>query len=76
MLIVHQDELEAQLAENLSQLGPQAIGNDYLVTGTIDRKIWRRGLNQPVPLDEMLEHAADFEAVLQVESQPAGWYRA
>ena len=75
MLIVHQDELEAQLAENLSQLEPQAIGNDYLVTGTIERKTWRRGLNQPVPLAEMLEHAADFEAVLQVESQPAGWYR-
>ncbi|MCZ6675958.1 MAG: hypothetical protein O7E52_01785 [Candidatus Poribacteria bacterium] len=76
LLIVHQDELEAQLTEHLSQIAPNVIGNEYLVTGTVERKTWRRGLREELPLDEMQEHAADFETVLQLEYEPGGWYPA
>jgi hypothetical protein len=75
ILIAHQDELEAQMAANLNQAAPEAIGNEYLVIGTLDRKVWRRSLTDPIPIPEMLEHAADFEVVLTLEPAP-GWYPA
>ncbi len=36
ILIVHQDELEQQLAYSYSQRAPEVIGNKYLVLGTVD----------------------------------------
>ena len=42
LLIVHQDELEAQLAIHLSEHFPAAVGNDYLVLGTMERIAWNR----------------------------------
>ncbi|NJK76213.1 MAG: hypothetical protein HC942_22210 [Microcoleus sp. SU_5_6] len=38
LIIAHQDELEAELALNLQKIAPQAIGNEYFVVGTFDKK--------------------------------------
>ena len=40
LIMAHQDELEAQLAHSFSQIAPEFIGNEYLVLGTIDKKVW------------------------------------
>src|SRR5215510_10843446 len=38
LIMLHQDELEEQLAYNFSQLAPEVVGNEYLVMGTIEKK--------------------------------------
>ena len=76
LLIVHQDELEAQLEALFAERDPSLIGNDYLVLGTVERQAWREGMKQPKGIQEMLEHLHDFKEVRTVEYQPAGWHPA
>jgi hypothetical protein len=75
LLIIHQDQLEAQLAISMTKLDPSVIGNDYLVIGTLEREAWREGMQNPKPVAQMLEYAADFREVVTFEVKPAGWYR-
>ena len=75
LLIVHQDELEAQLAIHLSEHFPEAVGNDYLVMGTMERAAWNENRRDPKPLPEILDSVADFQEVLTIKVRPAGWYR-
>ena len=73
--MVHRDELEDQLAHSLTQIAPEAIGNEYAVLGTIEKNVWHEGLRgsekQPAAL---LQHVAEFKNVHELEYQPGGWY--
>ncbi len=73
LLIVHQDELEAELTAIFAERDPDLIGNDYLVMGTVDRKVWRAGMKKLKTITEMLAHVHDFEEVLTLEVRPLGW---
>lgn len=75
-LIAHKDEVESELAILFNRLDPKAIGNDYLIIGTVERKVWREGLRHPKIINEILPHVADFKEVRRVEVRPAGWYPA
>lgn len=73
LIIAHKDELDAEMAHSMSRLAPQAIGKQYLVLGTVDRKVWQKGLSgQSPPLGEVLEHVAEFKKVLQLTVEPGG----
>ncbi len=74
LLIVHQDELETQLAIHVSKHQPSAVGNDYLVLGTMERAAWSENRHNPKPLPDVLESVADFREVLEIHVRPAGWY--
>lgn len=77
LIMVHQHELEADLAENFRRLAPEFIGNDYLVIGTVEKQIWQQGLKGAgTELKEILEIVADFKKVYKLEVKPAGWYRS
>jgi hypothetical protein len=76
LLIVHQDELEAQLEALFAERAPSLVGNDYMVLGTVERQAWREGMRQSKRIEEMLEHLHDFKEVRIVKYQPAGWYPA
>jgi hypothetical protein len=77
LLIVHQDELEEQLVALFEEHNPDLIGKDYMVMGTVERKVWREGLKQPKPIKELLENLHDFKEVRTIERRrPAGWYPA
>jgi hypothetical protein len=76
LLIVHQDELEAQLAAFFGTTKPEVVGNDYLVLGTLDRAAWKEGRETPRGIPEMVENLHDFKDVLTVTVKPAGWYPA
>lgn len=67
LLIVHQDELEAQLAHFFAQHAPEAIGNEYLVIGTFDRPVWQQGRRTPHTIQVMLDNLHDFREVLRFE---------
>jgi len=64
LLIAHQDQVEEQLAGYFSILKPEVIGNDYLVMGTLDRPEWKKGMQDPLSVEEMVEHLHDFKEVL------------
>ena len=76
MVMAQRAELETELARNFSRIAPQVIGNDYLVLGTVDKKIWRQGLDgEAKPLAEILKHVADFKHWYELDYKPGGWYR-
>ncbi len=73
LIVVHQDELEAEMAYKFQTLNPEIIGNDYLILGTVDKKFWQKQLiKTDSSLDEILKHTADFKKYLNFEYQPAG----
>ena len=77
MVMVHRAELEAELAHGLRPSAPEAIGNDYLVLGTMQKKIWQKALNgKGQSLEGMLEHVADFKHQYELDYKPGGWYPA
>jgi hypothetical protein len=73
--MVHRKELEAELARGLSRMAPEMIAKDFLVLGTIEKKIWKQGLGSPgKPIADMLKHVADFKHHYNLKYKPAGWY--
>lgn len=72
LLIAHQDDLEHLLASFFTEQKPEVIGNDYLVIGTEDRPAWKRGMQQPLTLQEALEALHDFKEVVTFKIT-GGW---
>ena len=76
LIVAHQDELDGLLAQMVPTVDSKSIGDKYLVMGTVDMKVWRKGLNEGVPgIQEIFDNLADFKEVLDLHYQPAGWYR-
>ena len=76
LIIVHQDELEAQLAHNLSTIAPRMIGNEYMVLGTVEKGVWQKCLKEGGgTMGEMLEHTADFKHMMDLVVE-GGWHPA
>jgi hypothetical protein len=73
IVIVHQDELEPLVARQLRPLGHSIDQPKYLVLGTVDPRVWRRGLGKSVSLDEVVQHMAAFRKHLQIEQSGRGW---
>lgn len=73
LIAAHADELEAELAQNLTRIAPEAVGSKYLVLGTMDKKVWQLGLRGGgTELDAGLEHVAQFKKVYDLEVT-GGW---
>jgi hypothetical protein len=71
VLIAHQAEIQQVLTTSLGR--PVERGH-FIVLGTVERQVWRRGLAHPVALDAVEKHMADFRAYLKVEFTPGGWH--
>lgn len=67
LLIAHQDEVEAQLAALFTHYKPELAGKPYLVMGTLERAAWKRGMREPLSIQEMLDNLHDFKQVLRFE---------
>lgn len=76
LIIAHQNELERELEILLSKHAPQALGNEYLVFGTMERKHWKRGLESGEGVRNAFAHVADFKDVLKLQVDWGGWRRA
>ena len=75
MVMVHRKELTAELARGLSRMAPEMIAKDFLVLGTIEKKIWKQRLGSPgTPIAEMLNHVADFKHHYNLKYKAGGWY--
>lgn len=57
-------------------VAPGMIGNDYLIIGTVEKRVWREGLEQPRTFDEMLPHVSDFANYYsELRQTRPGYYR-
>ena len=70
LLIVHQDQLEEQLATEFMTINPEVIGNDYQVIGTLDRAEWNQGKQDPLSVERVIEYLHDFNEVVSFERVP------
>jgi hypothetical protein len=74
LIMAHQDELEAELAQSPARFVPGVPGRGYLVLGTVERKVWQKGLTgSGTPFDEIREHTADFKECFDLHVEPGGW---
>jgi hypothetical protein len=74
LIMADQFELEFELRINLERLAPQPVGKEYLVLGTIDRNVWKRGLHgEGSALGDVLDVMADFKKYVTLEVDPGGW---
>jgi hypothetical protein len=77
LLIAHKHEIEHYLTVLFSQLAPDAIGNEYLAVGTVEKSAWKEGLKQQQSIDKLLPHASDFATYYQeLQLTRAGYYKA
>lgn len=70
LLIVHQDDLEDLLTAICLERDPQIIGNEYLVLETVDRPVWRRGVNGELTPREILDNMHDFREAWDFQPTP------
>jgi hypothetical protein len=71
----HCDLLIAHLLVSIfTERKPEVVGNDYLVLGTQDKPAWKRGTQQQMTLQEMLEALHDFKEVITFKLT-GGWVR-
>jgi hypothetical protein len=70
LLIAHRDELENYLVAIFEERDPDAIGNDYLVVGTVDRPVWRQGSKGTLTSQDLLENLHDFKDYWQFKLSP------
>jgi len=70
LLIVHQDQLEEQLATQFMTTNPEAIGNDYQVVGTLERAEWNRGKQELLSFEQVREYLHDFKEVIAFQRVP------
>jgi hypothetical protein len=75
LLIAHKHEIEHSLTEMFKHYDLGAIGNDYLIYGTLEKKTWREGLTQPQTIENTLSHASDFVTYYEeLRMRCTGWY--
>jgi hypothetical protein len=74
LLIAHQDDVEHFLASYFSEEQPEVVGNDYLIIGTLDRPVWKRGMQQQLTMQGMLDELHDFKEVVTFKVT-GGWVR-
>jgi len=68
-LVAHKAELDKLLGTMVNAPKPA-----YVVLGTINRRMYRRGLSGRASLDDVKAHMADFKSYWKVDVTAAGWY--
>lgn len=73
LLIAHQYDVEQILLAALSSFQAKSIGrDDYLMVGTLEKAVWRRGMQQPLTLQETVDALHDFKEVVTFKVT-GGW---
>ncbi len=75
LIIARQSEVESLMVVCLDEINPEAIGNNYLAMGVVNRKDWKEGNNGKLDSTETLDRMYFFKDMLKFELIPGGWYR-
>jgi len=68
-LVAHKAELDTLLRTVVNVAEPE-----YLVLGTLERQVYRRGLAARASLNEVKDHMADFKSYWNIQVTPRGRY--
>lgn len=74
LLIVHQDELERELAIAFHCRRPEIMGNPYVVLGTLEVAEWKHSMQDPGTPEATIEKHHPFREVLELHVSPGGWF--
>src|SRR5205809_207302 len=75
MIMVQQDELEAQLALAAQQRFPAALGREYSVLGVVQTTVFKKWLQGKAgSLEELLDHVSDIRKQIGLAYSPGGWF--
>ncbi len=61
LLIAHRNDVERILSTAFST---KIDHDDYLIVGTPEKAVWRRGMQQPLTLQETIDTLRDFQEVV------------
>ncbi len=78
MIICQQNELEMELAAAFARRGPELLGREYFVFGTVQLKTWKAALGNDgglARMDDLQSHTADFRSYSGLSVAGGGWYR-
>jgi hypothetical protein len=76
LLVVHQDELERELAGVAHEGRPELLGQPYYVRGTLDAADWKQITKEPLSPEELLARYFPFREVLELQVSRSGWFPA
>ena len=60
------------LAESFAPENPEIVGNEYMIVGTVDKKIWRENMKKPGIGDPDLYPFRGYEELRMTQG---GWFR-
>ena len=69
------DRIEHFLTTIFSELRPEGAGKSYLVVGTLEKNVWKRGVHDPLMTQEVLDALHDFKEVVTFQLV-GGWETA
>ena len=49
------------MAEIFSALCPEVVGNEYLVIGVVEQKVWKRSLVEQPSIEEIIKKHVGFQ---------------
>ncbi len=67
LVIVHQHELEHSLEVGLREHAPDQVGNEYLLIGTLEMRIWTRYMKHQAFACDPREWTSDFLNVTELQ---------
>lgn len=73
LIILHKDVVESLMAAAFAQINPSVIGNEYLIMGTLERKVWLAIQEQPYDYSLVFDNLHVFKSVVSFEPRYAGW---
>ena len=73
LIITRQGELESLIETTCERYDSAAIGNEYLVIGTVDRDVWRHSTDGTMSASEAIEKVHLFKDILDLKVEPGGW---
>lgn len=73
LLILHKDKVESLLAVTFATRAPEAIGNDYLVMGTMERSAFRQATIDELSTRVAFDYLHVFKEALKFEPVHYGW---
>jgi len=77
LLVAHKHEIEHLLTELFLQYAPDSIGNEYLIIGTVDKKVWRKSDKEQVTTADIFPHTHDFITYYtELRQRRRGWFPA
>jgi MinD superfamily P-loop ATPase len=72
LIIAKKEEVESIMAWTFEKRSPEIIGNDYLIMGTVDKKIWRLINNNAVSPQTAVKSTNIFKRVVDFKIE-GGW---